>query len=75
MLLLASTLEMAAFPGEVVRAAEAMGLQREEQARDGRVDVRALRDGEGMTAGERAGEVGGVWEEWVAREWLSPPEG
>ena len=63
LLLLASALELSAFPTEVIDAAKRLEVQRENDEIE--PDIRDLRDNEGKTAEERAMEIGGVWLEWV----------
>ena len=63
LLLLASKLEMKQFPPEVLQRAETLDIAREDQAE--KVDICSLRDFEGMTAEQRAKEIGGVWKVWV----------
>lgn len=63
LLLLASALELSAFPTEVIDAARRLDVERETGKSD--PDIRDLRDYEGKTAEERATEIGGVWQEWV----------
>ena len=57
LLLLASNLDHSQFPMEVKRAAEQMGTTREDQT--GKIDIRTLRDSDGMTAEDIA--RGTVW--------------
>ncbi len=63
MLLLASDLPMNKFPAEVLQAAERFGVAREDQ--NGKIDVRILRDAEGMTGEQRAREIRGTWDTWI----------
>ena len=70
LLLLASSLDPSDFPAEVIRAAEAMGVQR--QNLDGKADIRTLEDGEGKTAEQGAVAMGGIWDEWVRSGRLRP---
>lgn len=63
LLILASNVSYSAFPDEVKTAANVLGVVREDQT--GKVDIRALKDAEGMTAYERARAMGGVWETLV----------
>lgn len=71
LLLLASCLEISHFPAEVIQAAEEIGVEREDQ--NGKVDIRVLKDGEDMTAEQRATTIGGMWNEWVASGRLKEP--
>lgn len=64
LLFLASTLPTSDFPVEVLQAAEQLQLSREEQG--GKVDIRALKDEQGMTAADVATVSGVVWNEWLA---------
>ena len=63
LLLLASNLPLKQFPAEVLQAAERLGVAGEDQT--GKIDIRILRDAEGMTAENRAREMGGTWETWI----------
>ena len=71
LLLLASTLELDQFPVAVLHAAQSLGIQREDQ--NGKVDIRSLKDFQGMTAEQRAAGMGEVWTEWLRLCWLKPP--
>ena len=71
LLLLASILEKDRFPAAVQQAAQNLGIQREDQR--GKVDIRSLNDSQGMTAEQRAAEIGGIWTEWLQSGWLRPP--
>ena len=71
LLLLASTLDISQFPTDVLRAAEGIGLMREDQA--GKEDIRILQDGDGLTAEQRAASLGGFWEEWIEAGRLRAP--
>ena len=71
LLLLASTLNMDQFPAAVLQAAQALGVRREDQS--GKVDIRSLKDSQGMTAEQRAAGIGGTWTEWLQSGWLKPP--
>ena len=71
LLLLASTLKVDQFPAAVLQAAQNLGVQRGDQS--GRVDIRSLKDSQGMTAEERAAGIGGMWTEWLQSGWLKPP--
>lgn len=64
LLFLASTLPTSEFPVEVLQAAEQLQLSREEQG--DKVDIRALKDEQGMTAADVATVLGGVWNDWLA---------
>lgn len=64
LLLLASTLPTSDFPVEVLQAAEQLQISREEQG--DRLDIRALKDEQGMTAADVATVLGGVWTDWLA---------
>lgn len=63
LLLLASTLPISEFPPEVLQAAEQLHLSREEQC--GKVDIRTIKNEEGMTAAELASVLGGLWNDWL----------
>ena len=71
LLLLASTLKIDKFPAAVLQAAQNIGIQREDQG--GKVDIRSLKDSQGMTAEQRAAGNGGIWTEWLQYGWLKPP--
>lgn len=63
LLLLASTLPISEFPPEVLQAAEQLHISREERC--GKVDIRTLKNEEGMTAAELATVLGGLWHDWL----------
>ncbi|KAG8532542.1 uncharacterized protein KY384_002419 [Bacidia gigantensis] len=63
LLLLASSLDMAHFPAEVLRAAQGLAFIRHDPRE--KTDIRSLRDSEGKTAEERAASMDGIWDEWV----------
>ena len=65
LLLLASHVEDSAFPIEAMSMAQDVGISRSDYR--GSVDIRSLKDSEGMTAYERARDIGGVWETWVSK--------
>lgn len=71
LLLLASTLKIDQIPAMVLQAAHNSGIQREDQS--GRVDIRLLKDSQGMTAEHRAAGIGGLWTEWLQSGRLKPP--
>ena len=71
LLLLASKLDVSKVPTKVLDAAKNLDLDRDDQT--GKVDIRDLRDSEGMTANQRASMLGGIWQEWVASGMLEPP--
>ena len=71
LLFLASTLKIDQFPAAVLQAAQNLGIQREDQ--NGKVDIRSLKDSEGMTAEQRAAEMEGTWIEWLQSGWLKAP--
>lgn len=71
LLLLASTLRIDQFPAAVRQAAQTLGIEREDQSN--KVDIRSLKDSQGMTAEQRAAGVGEVWTEWLQHGWLKPP--
>ena len=56
LLLLASNLDHSQFPAEVKRVAEQLGITREDQT--GKIDIRTLRDSNGMTAEDIASGTG-----------------
>lgn len=64
LLLLASTLPTSDFPVEVLQAAEQLQIEREDQG--DKVDIRALKDEQGMTAADAATVLGGTWNDWLA---------
>ena len=71
LLLLASGMEESQFPTVLLGYAEGMGFRRGDQT--GKIDIRSLRDGEGLTAEQRAVAMGGMWEEWIRSGRLKPP--
>ena len=71
LLLLASTLKMNHFPAAVLQAAQDLGIRRDDP--NGKVDIRSLRDSQGMTAEQVATGIGGTWTEWLQSGWLKPP--
>lgn len=72
LLYLASSLPLDQFSQEALYAAQSsLSLGREDQT--GKADIRSLKDGEGMTAEERAVTIGGVWNEWLQSGRLKPP--
>ena len=71
LLLLASTLELDQFPAAILQAAHTFGIRREDQS--GKVDIRSLKDFQGMTAEQRAAGMGGNWTEWLQLGRLKPP--
>ena len=68
LLWLASSLETARFPLEIAAHARGMGVPRADAT--GKLDVRTLKDGDGMTAQQRATITGGTWNEWIKHGWL-----
>ena len=68
LLWLASNLETARFPREIAAHAQEMELTRADAT--GKLDVRTLKDGDGMTAQKRATITGGIWNEWIKHGWL-----
>lgn len=71
LLLLASDVNDSVFPDEVKSAASGFGITRDDQM--GKIDIRALKDAEGLTAYDRARVMGGPWEDWV-REGIFQPK-
>ena len=71
LLLLASTLGMNQFPAAVLQGAQDLRIGREDQS--GKVDIRSLKDSQGMTAEQHAAGIGGIWTEWIHKGWLKPP--
>lgn len=71
LLLLASTLKIDQFPAAILQAAQNLGIHREDQS--GKVDVRSLKDSQGMTAEQRAAGMGELWTEWLQSGRLKPP--
>ena len=63
LLLLASTLPMSHFPPEVLQAADQLQISREDQG--GKVDIRSLKDSDGMTAAQRAMTARDMWNDWL----------
>lgn len=63
LLYLASNLEFSQFPADVLLALQRIGLERENPT--GKTDIRSLKDGEGLTAGQRAMRLGGIWVPWI----------
>lgn len=64
LLLLASDLDLQAFPPEVFQEASALDIMRENQA--GKVDIRTLKDSQGRTAVETAAGTP-IWNGWQER--------
>ena len=71
LLFLASTLEIDQFPAAVLQAAQNLEVKREDQS--GKVDIRSLKDSQGMTAEQRAHGMEGMWTEWLQSGRLKPP--
>lgn len=63
LVMLASNFEIDQFPLEVLQVTKSLGIAREDQT--GKLDIRSLKDAEGMTAEQRAREYGGVWNTWL----------
>ncbi len=72
LLFMTSNFGLKHFPQEVLRALQSSELQREDQT--SRTDIRQLRDAEGNTAEQRAASIGGIWNEWIEKGRLKPPE-
>lgn len=70
LLFLASRLSTSDFPEGVLQAAQGFGLQRE--VMNGKADIRALEDANGVTAEQLAASIGGVWNEWLQAGRLKP---
>ena len=68
LLWLASGLDTARFPQEIATHAQEMELPRAGVA--GKLDVRTLKDSDGLTAQQRATTTGGIWNEWIKHGWL-----
>lgn len=66
LLLLASEYPLMEFPALVFQEAASRGLMRPEEGIEGS-DIRTLRDGQGRSAEDLAGEVGGVWHGWEGK--------
>ena len=66
LLLLASNVNLSVFPNEVMSAAREMGISRTDDT--GKADIRSLKDAEGITAYDRARDIGGVWEAWISED-------
>ena len=60
---LASGLEWERFPAGVLQEMKGFGLEKSDRVQG--VDVRTLKDSEGRTAEELAGQVGGLWGKWL----------
>ncbi|KAH9861448.1 hypothetical protein J1614_011194 [Plenodomus biglobosus] len=69
LLLLASNLDLLQFPPEVFQEAESLGIMR--GLTEDKVDIRSLRDADGKTAEDLAGEIGGVWVGWTGNQRLA----
>ena len=69
LLWLASGLDTARFPEEIATQAQEMELSRADMT--GKLDVRILKDSDGMTAEQRATIAGGIWSEWIKHGWLN----
>lgn len=67
----ASRLEEAAFPPGLRAQAEALGLQREHDIGEDKVDIRSLHDARGRSAEQVAGDLGGPWLSWIGTGRLS----
>ncbi|KAF2759968.1 hypothetical protein EJ05DRAFT_474996 [Pseudovirgaria hyperparasitica] len=66
LLLMASTLDLQAFPPQVFQEAEVLGIMRPTDSEmEGKVDIRTLRDASGRSAEDVARENGGLWAEWI----------
>ena len=70
LLALGSQLEWSRFPSIVLQAMQGVGLRKED--RSGEPDIRTLVDSEGRTPEALAKQLGGVWEEWLKENRLSP---
>ena len=68
LLWLASGLDTARFPVEIATHAREMELSRADMA--GKLDIRILKDSDGMTAQQRATIAGGIWTEWIKHGWF-----
>ena len=68
LLWLASELDTEQFPRDVSAQAQELELSRDDVL--GKIDIRSLRDSEGMTPKQRAAALGGVWIEWLNHGWL-----
>lgn len=71
LLFLASNLEFDQFSPDLLRAAQGLGLEREDQS--GKTDIRALEDSKGRTAEQLAHGVSGIWDAWLQSNRLKPP--
>lgn len=69
LLWLASGLDTAQFPQQIVANAQEFELSRESAM--GHPDIRTLKDSEGMTAQQHAVSIGGIWTEWLNLGWLN----
>ena len=68
LLWLASSLDTAQFPQEIIAQAQELEMPRE--AMVGKPDIRSLQDSSGMTARQRAATMGESWREWLNHGWL-----
>ena len=72
LLFLASTLDTTQIPQKMLEGAVELGVERDDQS--GKVDIRSLKDSGGLTAEERAVQVGRPWQEWVQSGLLRTPQ-
>ncbi|KAG6986577.1 hypothetical protein G7Y79_00077g099690 [Physcia stellaris] len=68
LLWLASSLDTAQFPQEIIAQAQELEMPRE--AMVCKPDIRSLQDSNGMTAQQRAATMEGNWKEWLNHGWL-----
>jgi hypothetical protein len=67
LLYLASPLDLAEFPPQLLQVAEGMEISRNEEEVQSKPDIRSLRDADGKSAEDIAREKGGVWQDWIGR--------
>lgn len=70
MLWLASSLDSSCFPREMVETLHGLKFSRPDMTN--KVDIRRLRDDDGMTAEQHATRIGGLWDVWISNGWLKP---
>lgn len=69
LLWIASDLDTAQFPQEIIAHAQELELTRETMV--GKPNIRSLQDSNGMTAQQRAAAMGRSWTEWLNHGWLN----
>ena len=68
LLWLAANLESDLFPKQMVETARELELSRPDVSN--KTDIRTLQDSDGMTAEQRATQIGGLWSIWISNGWL-----